>query len=68
MHDPNVLPDGRPIPQDDGAARHLAGAKLPEVALPATGGSQINLARLPGRTVIYAYPRTGQPGKPPPDG
>ncbi len=68
MHNPNVLPAGLPVPQDDGAARHLSGTRLPDLSLPATDGSQVNLARLKGRTVVYAYPRTGEPGKSPPDG
>ncbi len=58
------LPKNLPVPQDDGTARHLAGMKLPDLALPATDGKVVNLARLKGRTVIYAYPRTGVPGKP----
>jgi peroxiredoxin len=53
-----------PAPVDDGAARHLTGAKLPDVALTATDGSQVSLARLAGRVVVFAYPRTGEPGKP----
>ena len=57
-----------PAPQDDGAARHLPGLKLPAVSLAATDGSQIDLAALRGRTVVYAYPRTGAPGMPSPDG
>ncbi len=61
-HDPTFLPPGIPIPQDDGAARHLAGMKLPDLALPATRGGAINLALLAGRTVLYIYPRTGVPG------
>ena len=28
-HDPTVLPTDIPVPQDDGAARHLADLKLP---------------------------------------
>ena len=31
---------------------------------PATDGSQVSLARLAGRVVVFAYPRTGEPGKP----
>jgi peroxiredoxin len=62
QHDPTILPDDLPAPQDDGAARHLPGAKLPDIALPATAGAQVNLARLKGRTVVYVYPRTGRPG------
>jgi peroxiredoxin len=52
-----------PAPEDDGAARHLAGLALPDIALGATDGSRVSLARLPGRTVVYAYPRTGRPGQ-----
>src|SRR5947208_12566265 len=57
-----------PPPQDDGAARHLRGATMPKVALPATDGSTVDLSELPGRTIVYAYPRTGRPGVPNPTG
>jgi peroxiredoxin len=67
-HDPNVLPDQIPVPQDDGAARHLTGATLPALALRATDGSQVDLSKLQGRTVVYIYPRTGVPGQPLPEG
>jgi peroxiredoxin len=62
MHNPNVLPPNIPAPQDDGAAKHLRGTKLPDLALPATDGAQVNLSKLKGRTVVYIYPRTGVPG------
>jgi peroxiredoxin len=55
-------------PQDDGATQHLMGAKLPSVPLAATDGGSIDLAALPGRSVVYAYPRTGRPGIPNPEG
>ena len=67
-HDPTYLPPNIPVPQDDSAARHLAGAKLPDLALPATSGSVVNLSRLKGRTVVYIYPRTGVPGVDAPPG
>jgi len=67
-HDPTFLPADIPVPQDDGAARHLAGMKLPDLALPATGGGAVNLLRLSGRTVLYIYPRTGVPGVDAPPG
>ncbi len=57
-----------PVPQDDGGARHLTGTRMPDISLAATNGSAVNFAKLSGRTVIYAYPRTGEPGKAPPDG
>ena len=50
-----------PAPPDDGGARHLEGLKLPDLPLPATDGSTVSLARLGGRSVVYAYPRTGRP-------
>ena len=62
--DPMRLPDDLPEPVDDGAAGHLPGIALPPFALPATDGSSVRLDRLPGRTVVYAYPRTGRPGEP----
>ena len=68
VHDPNVLPAGLPAPQDDGAARHLSGMRLPSIALAATDGSQVDLSKLAGRTLVYIYPRTGVPGKAMPDG
>jgi peroxiredoxin len=52
-----------PAPQDDGGAAHLTGMAMPDVALAATDGSTVSLAKLPGRTVVYAYPRTGRPGQ-----
>src|SRR5690242_5218839 len=67
-HNPLNLPKDIPAPQDDGAARHLSGRRLPDVALIATDGAQVNLAALPGRTVVYIYPRTGVPGVPLPEG
>ena len=67
-HDPNILPAGLAVPKDDGAARHLAGMRVPSVALAATDGTTIDLSALAGRTVVYVYPRTGVPGEPPLDG
>ncbi|MBN8974506.1 MAG: peroxiredoxin [Rhizobiales bacterium] len=52
-----------PAPQDDGAARHLIGAALPPVNLLATNDAMVTLAELSGRTVVFGYPRTGEPGK-----
>jgi peroxiredoxin len=52
-----------PAPQDDGATAHLAGTTIPPVGLVATDGTTVTLSELPGRTVVFAYPRTGEPGK-----
>jgi len=65
---PNVLPEGLPVPQDDGAADHLTGMRFPDIALPATSGASVKLWELKGRTVVYIYPRTGVPGVENPDG
>jgi peroxiredoxin len=57
-----------PAPVDDGATRHLIGTRIASVALPATDGGLVDLAALAGRTIVYAYPRTGQPGTDNPPG
>ena len=69
MHNPLELPPDLPVPEDDGAAAHLVGMRLPDLALASTDGGQVELAHLPGpRTVIYCYPRTGVPGQALPTG
>ncbi len=67
-HDPTFLPPDIPVPQDDGAARHLAGMKWPDLALAATSGPAVNLSQLKGRVIVYIYPRTGVPGVDAPPG
>ncbi len=57
------LPDDLPVPEDDGAADHLPGSRVADVPLRATDGSYVNLAALDGRSVVFAYPRTGKPGE-----
>jgi peroxiredoxin len=57
-----TLPDDLPRPEDDGAADHLLDAVVPAIALEATTGETIRLDQLEGRTVLFAYPRTGVPG------
>ena len=64
-HDPYSLPPDLPAPEDDGACDHLRGAPLPPFELAATDGARVRLDRLPGRVVVYAYPRTGVPGEDP---
>jgi len=62
------LPKDLPVPVDDGACDHLLGMQLPSVSLASTDGRQVDLKSLPGRSVVYCYPRTGQPDKEPPEG
>lgn len=64
----NQLPTDLPIPQDDGAANHLLGMRIPDLSLRATAGKQINVGAIKSRLVIYCYPMTGQPNVALPDG
>jgi peroxiredoxin len=57
-----------PAPEDDSAAKHLTDMKLPSLFLQATNGEHVDLSRLRGRSVIYAYPMTGRPDVALPDG
>ena len=57
-----------PVPIDDGACDHLPGLRLPSVPLLSTAGRLVDLSSLPGRTVVYCYPRTGRPDQEPPQG
>ena len=56
------LPDGLPVPVDDGAADHLLGNDLPDIERPTAQGATINLA-IAGTPwlVLYVYPMTGRP-------
>jgi peroxiredoxin len=67
-YDPTVLPSDLPVPQDDGATRHLDGIKVPALPLAGTDGSTVDLSSLRGRTIVYVYPRTGLPDTRMPDG
>lgn len=62
------LPANLPIPQDDGAANHLVGMRLPRILLLATTGKELNLGEIKSRLVIYCYPMTGQPNVALPEG
>jgi peroxiredoxin len=58
-----VLPEGLPVPEDDGACDHLVGQSVPSMELQSTSGSMVNLQDLSGRTIVFCYPRTGRPGE-----
>jgi peroxiredoxin len=68
VDDISRLPPDLPVPVDDGACDHLTGMPVPSIALPTTSGREVLLADLPGWTVVYTYPRTGQDGLAPPPG
>jgi len=62
------LPKDLPVPQDDGACKHLTGMRLPSIALRSTRDRTVDLSRLEGTTVLYIYPRTGRPDQEVPTG
>ncbi len=62
------LPDNLPVPVDDGGSDHLPGMRLLSVPLMSTAGEWVDLSRLPGKTVVYCYPRTGRPDQDMPRG
>src|SRR4051812_42879753 len=65
------LPGDLPVPVDDGGAAHLPGRTMPAIELASTRAGKMRVDRVPegfARLVLYAYPRTGRPGEPLPDG
>lgn len=60
-----MLPEGLPVPEDDGACDHLPDTPLPSIALPGTRGEDVDLSQVTGRSVVFAYPMTGKPQQPP---
>lgn len=63
-----LLPPGLPVPVDDGACAHLPGRRLPDVPLRGSHGEDVMLARLPGWSVVYCYPISGEDDSILPDG
>jgi len=57
------LPEGLPVPTDDGTCDHLPTLQVPPICLPSTSGREICVAKLKQRTVIYCYPLTGRPDR-----
>jgi peroxiredoxin len=63
------VPEGLPVPVDDGGADHLQGSAVPHLRLPSTLGGEVDLAdAAQSQVVVYVYPRTGTPGEPLPPG
>ena len=60
-----TLPPDLPVPVDDGAADHLLGTMVPQLTLESSQGpaSLRELSR--ELLVLYIYPRTGSPDRPP---
>jgi peroxiredoxin len=60
-----ALPAGMTAPEDDGAARHLAGRQLPAISLRSTAGGTVNVAEAAHElSVFFFYPGTLAPGVP----
>lgn len=69
MTELGALPEGLPVPEDDGAADHLPSAQVPPVVLLTSGGESVDLALAAEETLVtYVYPATGVPGRPLPAG
>lgn len=54
-----ALPLDLPVPDDDGAADHVAGMRLPAIALPTSDGGKVSLDDLTTRSVVFVYPGIG---------
>ncbi len=53
MTDYTTLPEGLPVPADDGAADHVPGLQMPLLSLCTSDGGLVDLADLgPGRTIV----------------
>jgi len=55
------LPEGLPVPEDDGACDHLLGQMLPQLTLESSQRPVSLRALSMDRLVLYVYPRTGRP-------
>jgi peroxiredoxin len=53
-----------PEPIDDGKMAHVLNATVPGISLRSTDGSLVDVSKLLGTAVLFAYPRTGRPNEP----
>lgn len=63
--DHSSLWDDIPEPEDDGGADHLPGKAVPSVGLTATDGETVDLATIPGRVILYCFPKMGRTAEEP---
>ncbi|MEK6580695.1 MAG: peroxiredoxin [Bdellovibrionota bacterium] len=64
MRNVEILPPNLPVPWDDGAAKHLTGAVLPELRLESTSGILELHEIFKNPSVLFIYPRAGSPLEP----
>ena len=65
----SILPSNLPVPEDDGACKHLLNTSLPSVSLANQDGNLLKLNRNDTfRVILYCFPMTGHPEKPLPMG
>jgi len=57
--------NGLPVPENDGACDHLKGLKIPKLKIISTSDRVIDLGSEHGLTVIYFYPKIGDPNSDP---
>ncbi|ETN43402.1 uncharacterized protein HMPREF1541_02561 [Cyphellophora europaea CBS 101466] len=64
-----TYPGDLPVPEDDGACKHLTGAAMPDLSLMIAKDptKTVNLSKQPGLTIAFCYPRTAAPGETVPD-
>ena len=65
----SILPSNLPVPEDDGACRHLLNKNIPSLSLANQDGNLLKLKRKDTfRIILYCFPMTGHPEKPLPNG
>jgi len=58
------LPNGLPIPENDGACDHILGKMIPTITLPSTKGGSLDVCNVDSRfVVLYFFPMMGILGK-----
>ena len=65
----SIMPSDLPVPENDGACRHLLNTSIPSLSLANQDGNLLKLKRKDTfRIILYCFPMTGHPGKSLPNG
>ncbi len=59
----NTLPEGLPVPVDDGAGAGLLGKRFPALKLQAPSGHSVDVSALSRTAGVYCSPLPGRPGR-----